>query len=749
MLHYVYSIEYELGFLTITRRNISIQTETITKFYDGTTLTSNGWSIFSGQLVSGHTVLVNMNAAITNPGRVTNLIGVTILDEMNNDITGRYTITYILGELVVNPILITLRSLSATKVYDGTPLTKNEWTLVHGTILENHQLHVIVDGEITDVGSIKNLLFAYALDGSGNNVSYFYEFTYFEGELTVLTSLYGSGGLSSSPFETPDIDVMKVFSNKKETIYLRDRSWGSYYKRGWHDGLPFNITFSVNPLSFTSIVLKEIGRTTNIIQVEYLRDQIPYLVPYYSTNTLTGNNDVLVFGNTTGIMSHERIAYSFKESDGYQLQNPTFSSQEILYRSYVYSQYLTLPDSTLQDMLAIIENNDIDSSSPTIIMDVKEYIQNAAVYNKQHDPFPDDVDMAIYFLNVLKEGICQHYATAAVVMYRALGIPARYVTGYLVYTKANTWTTVKAKQAHAWVEVYIDGMGWVPMEVTGTGFDDGFGGGSGGGGSIGDGDESLPKISVTPRTVRTLYTPGIMISPSQVVFTGFSTYLSQGYTYQVTLGGELSSPGIGISVVENINLYNAEGIDVTDQFNIEYKEGILQLYQYEIDVYTSSSQKSYDGTPLTNENYHIDGALTVGHTITNVQFTGQQTFVGSSKNRVTITITDTNGNDVTGQYLITPYYGDLVVVPRTIVIESASATKMYDGTPLENHTYTITTGSLAETDMLIIAFSGSQTTVGMSENIMDTVIIMNGSTNVTNNYQIELVEGELKVTPRR
>lgn len=744
-----YTITYNLGTLVVQKRNITIQTETITKFYDGTPLTSNTWSIFSGILVDGHTILPHMNSTITEPGNTPNIINITVFDGMNTDVSSGYNITYILGELVIKPIPITLRSLSDVKVYDGTPLTKNEWTLIQGEMLENHQLFVIIDGEITDVGSVKNLIFAYALDNTGKNVSHFYEFIYFEGELTILTSLYGGGGLATSPFETPDIEVMKVFSSKNETIYLRDRSWGGYYKRGWYNGLPYNTTLSVNPLSFTSIVLQEVGRMSNLIQVEYLREQIPYLVPYFSTDTITGNNDVMVYGDTTGIMSHQMIGYTFKPLDGYQIQNPTLSSQEILYRSYVYSQYLSLPESTLQDMLEIIESVDLDPNSPNIILEVKEYIRNAAVYNKQHDPYPDNVDMAIYFLNVLKEGICQHYATAGVVMYRALGIPARYVTGYMVHAKANTWTTVKAKQAHAWVEVYIDGMGWIPMEVTGAGFDDGFGGGSGGSGGLGDGDESLPKITVTPRNVRELYTPGKIISPTQVIFTGFSTYLSQGYTYQVTLSGELAEPGLGVSKIVNIALFDPEGADVTDQFNIEYKDGILQLYQYEIDIYTGSSQKDYDGTPLIKENYYFDGSLAVGHTIQSIQFTGQQTFVGSSKNRVSIIIIDDNGNNVTGQYLITPYYGDLVVLPRTIVIESGTTTKMFDGTPLENHTYTITSGELASTDTIYIEFSGSQTSVGMSENTIESIRVMNGSTDVTRNYQIEIVEGELIVRPRK
>ena len=55
------------------------------------------------------------------------------------------------------------------------------------------------------------------------------------------------------------------------------------------------------------------------------------------------------------------------------------------------------------------------------------------------------------FLESYREGICQHYATAATAMYRALGIPARYVVGYMGQTEAGEWTEITLKDAHAWV----------------------------------------------------------------------------------------------------------------------------------------------------------------------------------------------------------------------------------------------------------------------------------------------------------
>ena len=52
-------------------------------------------------------------------------------------------------------------------------------------------------------------------------------------------------------------------------------------------------------------------------------------------------------------------------------------------------------------------------------------------------------------------------------MYRALGIPARVVDGFAFTTVAGSYVDVRRSDEHAWVEVYIDGLGWLPVEVTG------------------------------------------------------------------------------------------------------------------------------------------------------------------------------------------------------------------------------------------------------------------------------------------
>lgn len=78
------------------------------------------------------------------------------------------------------------------------------------------------------------------------------------------------------------------------------------------------------------------------------------------------------------------------------------------------------------------------------------------------------VDRVYEFLFESKEGICQDFATSMVLMCRSIGLPARYITGYLV-TEQDIKTgeyIVRKKDAHAFVEVYIAGFGWMPFDPT-------------------------------------------------------------------------------------------------------------------------------------------------------------------------------------------------------------------------------------------------------------------------------------------
>src|SRR5699024_1545195 len=103
---------------------------------------------------------------------------------------------------------------------------------------------------------------------------------------------------------------------------------------------------------------------------------------------------------------------------------------------------------------------------------VRTYLYRTITYKVNPTPLPEGQDFITHLLESSQEGYATHFATAATLMFRYLNIPARYVEGYLVTPKdiedKNNFEKIEitGKNAHAWPEIYIDEIGWIPIEVT-------------------------------------------------------------------------------------------------------------------------------------------------------------------------------------------------------------------------------------------------------------------------------------------
>ena len=80
---------------------------------------------------------------------------------------------------------------------------------------------------------------------------------------------------------------------------------------------------------------------------------------------------------------------------------------------------------------------------------------------------PDDPYAVMETFLEQRSGYCVHFASTYAVMARSLGLPSRVAVGY-VSRPSNTdgWTSVRARELHAWPEVYIEGLGWIAFEPT-------------------------------------------------------------------------------------------------------------------------------------------------------------------------------------------------------------------------------------------------------------------------------------------
>jgi transglutaminase-like putative cysteine protease len=86
----------------------------------------------------------------------------------------------------------------------------------------------------------------------------------------------------------------------------------------------------------------------------------------------------------------------------------------------------------------------------------------------EHPPSAPGVPALVSFVTKTRRGYCQHFAGAMTLMLRYLGIPARVAAGFTsgkYDAGSGTWT-VSDRDAHAWVEVWFRGYGWLPFDPT-------------------------------------------------------------------------------------------------------------------------------------------------------------------------------------------------------------------------------------------------------------------------------------------
>lgn len=136
---------------------------------------------------------------------------------------------------------------------------------------------------------------------------------------------------------------------------------------------------------------------------------------------------------------------------------------------FIQQRYTRLPSSVPERVYALARNLTSTSASPyDEALAIEGYLRSNYPYTLAVSLPPAGADVADYFLFDLKKGYCDYYATAMVVMARSVGLPARFVMGYAsgTYDPPSAKYVVTAADAHAWVEIYFPGIGWVEFEPT-------------------------------------------------------------------------------------------------------------------------------------------------------------------------------------------------------------------------------------------------------------------------------------------
>lgn len=570
--------------------------------------------------------------------------------------------------------------------------------------------------------------------------------------------------------EDPDVPYTVQGQTDSDAVYLRTDSYGDYDGKEWLEATPYTqLIDSKYPATYLGTKSIESMGDSQAIGLAIIPHVSKIAVPTYSITKRNGSaytpqyelakDDVYAAKATSEFMqksAQERqyllYYYDYRdtkiEPSGLSAEYKTY---EQTYRAFVKKNYLNIDSEMKEYMLSIAEAQNIDKNSASVADQVCIYVNSVAEYSTEYDENLDkESNVVKAFIEEYKKGSCKHFASTATLMFRALGIPARYVTGFMTETVAQQWIDVTREDAHAWVEIYVDGFGWKMVEATPTQMrfkikpvdvD-----------KVYNGTPLLAKPEV--EDVKVQSEAGDAVAPDN----SFIAFIEKmGYTYEAVVSGELAKPGIGESKIESMKVFDSTGKDISHLFMFELEAGKMTHYAGEVLLQSQDGVWGYNrGKLMSNidecnvtfgEEDYFSGTCKVEAIATEITLK-----IGKQLHQFDIKITDQDGNDVTQLYKKKYQLGYIDIKPASLTFIASEMTKEYDGTPLIATEYDME-GALLEGDTLTVGegfLIGKLTEPGEAVISFDKskLSIKNANNeDVTDNYFIVFKTAKLTVTP--
>lgn len=279
------------------------------------------------------------------------------------------------------------------------------------------------------------------------------------------------------PRQLGDLAVMEIVSSSG-AYYWREVALDQYTGRGWINSDDTVVRFGGNSAPMAVMRYQAQTPVTHTVTT-LLPDRTvlamagqPVWVSIPARARIHFVHEQLAEG-----ISYARARLPLRTGDGYivatLVSNATVEQlrqSQAVYPEWVSLRYLQLPDTLPERVYLLAET--ITAQAADTVYDkataIEAYLRQTITYNEQIEPPPAERDAVDYLLFERREGYCDYYASAMVVLLRAVGIPARLAAGYASGERRANGNTflVRQKDAHAWPEVFFPEYGWIAFEPT-------------------------------------------------------------------------------------------------------------------------------------------------------------------------------------------------------------------------------------------------------------------------------------------
>ena len=637
-------INAEKGKIVITPRPIELTANSAIKPYDGTPLTDNGFTITSGELVSGHTITLTNSGSQTNIGTSENVIvrgSIVIIDELGKNVTSNYDISRKSGTLEVRIRNLSVTANSETRVYNGTPLQGTEVAVDeisdnNDGLIDGHRIVCNFTGAITNVGTVDNVIESVEIyDSNNRRVTRYYSITTNNGTLSVIPII---------------VDIQTNSANRPYNGYsLIDTD--------------YNITYSAPVPSKDKVTCIVLGTITNAGTVDNDVD--------FSIIDVDSGENMIELGNySVSIKLGKLVVTPIKVNVKTNTATRPYNGTPLVdnYYNITYSSSVPSKDNVTCEVIGTITN------AGTVKNDVKLSIIEAVsgedmIQLGNYEVSKDLGELTVTPIKIIVEthsaekfydGMPLAKSDYYVTNINDVLLSKDMVTGISMdATRTNVGTTYNNVSIGI-----IDSITEEDMVKLGN--------------YVIDVDNSkIGTLTIKPRTIKITPTPSVISKVYDGTPLTCDQYLDN------------SGNGDGEGFANDEYIIELVFDSVTDVKKSPHKIGLKSVlvsgngrknYQFVIEeryliitpryisVISGTAEKPYDGMPLIyKEIFVLDNSendLVIDHKFYTENVIGQRIQIGTSKNTIdgSVIVLDQSGVDVTSNYNITQFEGTLTVV---------------------------------------------------------------------------------------